>query len=96
MLLLSTSSLAGYGLHRIFEFAKKSEYDGIDLCIDFSAFDTFNAEYLRKLSADFGVKIVSVTMPEKQLTTNQLEFVLQMAADLGVKMVNIHPPHRSE
>ena len=45
----------------------------------------FNAEYLRKLSADFGVKIVSVTMPEKQLTTNQLEFVLQMAADLGVK-----------
>ncbi len=88
MLLLSTSSLVGYGLHRIFEFAKKSEYDGIDLCIDFSAFDTFNAEYLRKLSADFGVKIVSVTMPEKQLTTNQLEFVLQMAADLGVKMVN--------
>ena len=46
MLLLSTSSLAGYGLHRIFEFAKKSEYDGIDLCIDFSEFDTFNAEYL--------------------------------------------------
>lgn len=96
MLLLSTASLAGYGLHRIFEFAQKSAYDGVDLSVDFSAFDTFNAEYLQKISKEFGVKIVSITMPEKQLTTTQLEFVITMAESLGVQMVNIHPPHRLE
>lgn len=96
MLLLSTSSLKGYGLHKIFDFAKKSGYDGLDISVDFSEFDTFDKEYLARLSAESGVKIVSFTMPEKQLTTTQLEFVIHMAEELGVKMVNIHPPHRLE
>lgn len=96
MLLLSTSSLSGYGLHRIFDFAKKSAYDGVDLCVNFSEFDTFNATYLRELSALSGVQIVSITVPENKLTTGQLDFILDMASDLGVKTVNIHPPHRLE
>lgn len=96
MLLISTSSLAGYGLHRIFEFAKTSEYDGIDLNVDFAQFDTFNAEYLKKLSLDTGVKICSLTLPEKSLTTGQLEFMIRIAEELSIPMVNIHPPHRLE
>lgn len=96
MLLLSTSSLAGYGLHRIFQFAKRAEYDGIDLAIDFSLFDTYNTEYLRFLMEDTGIAIHSITVPEKQVSTAQLEFCLTMAADLGVTMVNVHPPHRLE
>ncbi len=96
MLLLSTSSLAGYGLHRIFDFVKKSHYDGVDLCIDFSQFDTFHVEYLRELSETSDVKIISITAPETKLTTQQLEFILTLASDLNVSVVNIHPPHRLE
>lgn len=96
MLLLSTASLAGYGLHRIFGFAKNAQYDGLDLSVDFGQFDTFNTEYLRSLVSSFELPIVSITMPEKQLTTAQLEFAIHMAEDLGVTTVNIHPPHRLE
>lgn len=42
------------------------------------------------------MEILSITLPEKKLSTTQLEFVLQMAEGIGVKMVNIHPPHRTE
>ena len=96
MFLLSTSSLEGYGLHKIFYFAQQSEYSGIDLCVDFSVFDTFDAKYLQELSENFGVKIMSITFPDRKVSTTQVEFILQMAEEIGVKMVNIHPPHRSE
>lgn len=66
----------------------------MDLCVNFSEFDTFNTEYLKKISAESGVKIVSLTAPESKLTTGQLEFILNMAEELGVKSVNVHPPHR--
>lgn len=96
MLLLSTSTLQWYWLHRIFDFVKNSSYDGIDLCVDFELFDTFNGEYLKKLINETSVKIVSITAPERKLSTGQLEFILNLAEEIGVKIVNIHPPHRTE
>ncbi len=53
MILLSTSSLKGYGLHKIFQLVQKSQYNGIDLVIDKANFDTLDAEYIKKLSSDF-------------------------------------------
>jgi hypothetical protein len=96
MLLLSTSSLTGYGLHRIFGFAKKAGYDGIDVSVDFDLFDTVDAEYLREISDITDMPILSLTAPERKLTRKNFDTILALANDLGVKTVNIHPPHRLE
>lgn len=94
MLLLSTSSLTGYGLHKIFLLAKSAVYDGIDLSVDFDLYDTCDAGYLKTLIQEVGIDIVSISAPERRLTRKQFDQVLSLAEDLSVKMVNIHPPHR--
>ncbi len=96
MLLLSSFSLSGYGLHKILLLAKQAEYDGVDLFVDFNLFDTFDAPYIKNLVSITGMPILSVTAPEKKLTKTQLEQVLKLASDLGVPRVNVHPPHRLE
>ncbi len=96
MLLLSTSSLSGYWLHRIFSFAKKAKYDGIDLSVDFENFDTFESAYIQSLSEESWVAIVSLTAPEKKLSKKQFDQILVLARDLDIKTVNVHPPHRLE
>ena len=94
MLLLSTSSLAGYWLHRIFDFAKKANYDWVDLCIDFDMYDTCDASYIDSLRKNIDIPVVSITAPERKLTKKQFDQILQIADDLSVKTVNVHPPHR--
>jgi sugar phosphate isomerase/epimerase len=81
-------------LHHIFQVVKTSGYDGIDISIDFSNYDTINATYLTSLVRDTGVPIVSVTAPERKLTKKQFDQILSLANGLGTKIVNIHPPHR--
>lgn len=68
MLILSTSSLKWYWLHRKFVFAKKAEYDGIDLNLEIWDFDSWNKEYVRSLSDSFDVPVLSVTAPTKWIT----------------------------
>lgn len=96
MLLLSTQSLSGYGLHKIFLLVKEANYDGIDLSVDFDNFDTTNVGYLDSLMTLTGVRIYSLTAPEKKLTKKNFEEILSLANELGVKIVNVHPPHRFE
>lgn len=94
MLLLSTSSLSGYGLHKIFLLAKQAEYDGIDLSVDFDMYDTCDAAYIDMLVTSTNIPVVSISAPERRLTKKQFDQVLVLASDLGVGIVNIHPPHR--
>lgn len=94
MLLLSTSSLTGYWLHKIFHIAKKSQYDGIDLVVDFHQFDTYNSEYIKTLIDTTGIPVISITAPERKLTKKQLEEILGLADELGVETINFYPPHR--
>ena len=94
MLLLSTSSLAGYGLHKILTLAKEASYDGIDLSVDFDIYDTCDAGYIDSLASSIGIPVVSLSAPERRLTKKQFDQVLSLADDLGVGVVNIHPPHR--
>ncbi len=94
MFLLSTSSLAGYGLHRIFSLTKKWQFDGIDLSIDFDAFDTYDASYIDSLIQLTDIPVISITAPERRLTKKQCDQILSLADDLWVKIVNLHPPHR--
>lgn len=94
MLLLSTRSLQGYGLHKIFLLTKQSGYDGVDLVIDPECYDTMDAHYLDSLMTETGVQIRSITAPERRMTQKKVDQILRLAADLGVSIVHFSPPHR--
>jgi sugar phosphate isomerase/epimerase len=94
MFLLSTSSLSGYWLHKIFLLAKQANYDGIDLSVDFDAFDTCDASYINNLIEAIDIPVLSITAPERRLTKKHFDLILTLATDLNVSIVNVHPPHR--
>ena len=94
MLLLSTSSLRGYGLHKIFSLAKNAQYDGINLDLNSLDYDTENIEYIAALSKEFGVPVVSITAYERRMTPRIVDRIVRMARSLGTKVVNFYPPHR--
>lgn len=94
MLLLSTSSLSGYGLHKIFLLTKQAEYDGIDLSVDFDMYDTCDAGYIDSLITLVDIPVISISAPERRLTKKQFDQILTLASDLWVGVVNVHPPHR--
>lgn len=91
MLTLSTDSLKGYGLNRIFEFVKEAGYDGIDLAIDQKNYDTQNAEYIKSLSDATGVPVIAIQTPQNA-TPKKIKLAVDMAKLLGTKIVIIQPP----
>ena len=82
MLLLSTASLTGYGLHKVFLLAKEAGYDGLDLSIDFDQFDTIDATYIDGLIQETGVNVHSLTAPERRLTKKHFDQILSIASEL--------------
>lgn len=94
MFLLSTASLAGYGLHRIFTLAKQGGYDGLDLSVNFSEYDTYDFHYISSLVESTGLDVISITAPERKINKKQCDNILTLASHLGVEIVNLHPPHR--
>lgn len=94
MFLLSTSSLAGYGLHRIFSLAKQAEFDGIDISVDFDQYDSYDASYIDSLITSTDLPVMSITAPARKLNKKQCDQMLTLASELGVQVVNLHPPHR--
>ena len=65
MLILSSGSLPHYGLERVFDFAKKAKYDGIEIAITPENFDTQNPAYLKKLEKRSGVPIKAFALESK-------------------------------
>jgi hypothetical protein len=63
MLLLSTASLTGYGLHRIFQFASKAGYTGIDIALGTLNFDLWDEDYIYDLAQEFDMPVLSLTAP---------------------------------
>lgn len=94
MFLLSTSSLRGYGLHKIFSLARDAHYDGICLDLNPLDFDTENTEYISALSREFGIPVVDITAYERRITPKIVDMIIEMAKSLGTKTVNFYPPHR--
>jgi len=93
MLLLSTASLTGYGLHRIFQFAKNSKYTGIDIALGNLNFDLWDEDYIYELTQQFNLPVLSLTAPGKWMSKKQLEKILIMAKKLSVQLVTVSPPH---
>lgn len=90
MLALSTDSLTGYGLNRIFAFAKEAGYDGIDLYISGKNYDTQNTEYVKGLSQEYGMPIAAIQLPDP--TPKRLQKALEIAKAVGCKVIVIQPP----
>lgn len=93
MLLLSTSSLKGYWLHKIFQIAKKSNYDWIDLDVEKGNYDTFDASYVKSLSDEFKVPVLSITSPDRWLDRQKIDEIIKMAWVLNSQVVNFSPAH---
>ncbi len=91
MIALHSSSLHKYGLNRIFELAKAAGYDGIEVEVDKSNYDTQNAEYIKKLSTKFKLPIVALHAPANG-TEKSVEHVIEMAVYLKCPVVVITPP----
>ncbi len=94
MLLVSTSSFRGYGLHKIFELVAQSEYDGVDVVLSASEFDTMDANYLQHLSEITGVTIGSITAFERKMDADTLQEIVDIAVKLKVPLINVYPPYR--
>ncbi len=90
MLLLSTDTLQLYGLNRIFHFAKKMRYDGIELCVSDVA-DTRNLDYLRELQKQYDLPIRSLVVPRNS-NIEKTKFVVEMADALNIGIVVVSSP----
>jgi len=93
MLLLSTASLTGYGLHRIFQFAKSAEYTGLDIALGTLNFDLWDEDYIYDLSKEFNIPVLSLTAPGKGMSQKKLEKIMMIAKKLSVQVVTFSPPH---
>jgi len=91
MLLLSTESLRGYGLNRIFKFAKDANYEGIELALDLRRFDTQNSEYIKELSDQHKLPVRVVKTFESS-TIKQSMLALEIAKVVGAKVVVVEAP----
>ena len=93
MLLLSTSSLTGYSLHRIFSFAKKAGYDGIDITLNKLNYDFWDEDYVKGLSDAFGIPVISITAPLKWMNEKRVDRIVSLAKTTNAQLVTFSPPH---
>ena len=93
MLLLSTASLTGYGLHRIFMFAKNAGYTGLDIALGSLNFDLWDEEYIAKLSHDFNIPVLSITAPSRGMSRKKLDKIITIAEKLSTQIVTFSPLH---
>ncbi|MBI2453355.1 sugar phosphate isomerase/epimerase [Candidatus Peregrinibacteria bacterium] len=91
MLTLSSESLEGYGLNRIFAFVKEAGFDGIDITLDPSNFDTLNADYLHELIKTYNLPIVALQLGLNSSHRDILNAV-EMAKKIEVKIIIVQPP----
>lgn len=96
MLLLSTSSLQWYWLHRIFDFAKKSWFDGIDLALTRTNYDLWDEDYIKYLSDSFWVPVLSITAPSRWMNEKRVDQIVSIANKLKVQVVTFSPPYHTD
>jgi len=96
VILLSTSSLAWYGLHRTFKFAHKAWFDGLDLSLAKLNYDSWDEDYIKELSDSFNVPILSITAPARWMNEKKVDKIVQIATKLKTQLITFSPPHFSD
>lgn len=93
MLLLSTSTLTWYGLHRVFDFAKNAWYDGIDISLSIMNFDLWDADYISSLIDTYKIPVLSLTAPSKDMSTVKFHEILELGQKISTRTISFAPPH---
>ncbi len=96
MILLSTSSLNWYGLHRIFKFAHKAWFDWLDLSLSKINYDSWDEDYLKELSDSFNMPVLSLTAPTKWMNQKKVDKLVKIAWTLWSQVITFSPPHFSD
>jgi sugar phosphate isomerase/epimerase len=91
MIVLSTDSLKGYGLNRIFKLVKDAGWDGIDLYVDSHDFDTQDTDYVKELMDQYDLPVVSIQTSKNSTASGIMEAV-EMAKALKTKVIVVQPP----
>jgi len=90
MLLLSTACLPHYGLERVFEFAKDTGFDGVEVVVD-KRFDTQNAEYIKKLEKKYDLPVGAFSISAEETDKLLKPFQTTVREFKGVSM-NLRSP----
>lgn len=97
--LLSSGSLRNYGLDRLFEIARLTGFDGVEIIVDECA-DSAHPGYLRKLMERHGLPVPAVHTPfafidppgwEKD-EISRVKRSLRLAEEVGASIVVLHTP----
>ncbi|NOZ45096.1 MAG: hypothetical protein GXP45_08405 [bacterium] len=88
--LLSTDTLAGYGLDLIFETAEDAGFDGIDLAI-WKNFDAWKVDYVQKLSEKHNLP-VRVIQTSDALNIKEMNLALDLCEATGADTITINAP----
>lgn len=97
--LLSTGSINNYGTDRVFEIARRTGFDGVEIIVDRRT-DTFQAPYLRSLIERYGLPVRAVHSPFSFLKLAGWESgevprarkSVRLAEELGARLVVLHGP----
>lgn len=90
-ILLSTTTLQGYSLDRIFEVAKLAGFEGIDLKVESGNFDSYDAPYLKTLMERHQIKVFSIEAPDRY-TENDVEKLVELAKKLETRVIVVSAP----
>jgi len=93
LILLSTSSLEWYWIHKIFLLAKKAWFDGIDLCLDYYNYDLWDSSYIKWLSDEIWVKVLSISAPSNWLNEEYIDKIVNISETLWSQVVTFSPPY---
>jgi sugar phosphate isomerase/epimerase len=96
---LSTGSVYTYGTARAFEVAARAGFDGVEVIVD-DTWDTRQPAYLRRLTDEHGVPVLSVHSPFGTASgwprseVARVQRSLEVAEALGARTLNVHLPFR--
>lgn len=56
-------------------------------------FDLWDEDYIYDLTQEFGIPVISLTAPGKDMGQDKLQVIMHMAEKLSVQLVTFSPPH---
>lgn len=89
-ILLSTDTLSWYGLDLIFQIAKDTWFDGIDLAL-WKNFDSWNVDYVYKLQTKYDLPIRCIQLSDRT-NPREMNIALEMARKCECQIVSINSP----
>lgn len=87
----TTASLEGYGLNRIFEFAKELGFDGIELSLSRRNLDTMDKDYVKSLVDQYNLPVLAIETLDGSKEKQIVEAV-ELAKTVGSKIIIVKPP----